>query len=556
MKDPCFHLLTADWDEAILPEKFTFPFYYVPHPLALQAADLLQNYLVEQQDWRHDFGFTEFEDSYTCGKMFGVLVVKNADGELGYLQAFSGKLAGSVHHSGFVPPVFDMLDEDGFYRKGEEELNQLNREIERLQADPKFIELQNLLVHLRLAAEEELLRAKEDFKQAKIARGKLREHEGAKLSMEAYQQLVEQLNQESRNHQFAYKDLARSWKFKIQAAEADLQERLNAIEKLKEERKQKSNRLQNRLFEHYSFLDPELNSKSLRTIFGVDIPPAGAGDCAAPKLLQYAFLQGYSIVCMAEFWWGKSPSNEIRIHKQFYPACRGKCRPILGHMLQGVEMDENPLLVEPDARRWIKIIYEDDDLLVIVKPPELLSVPGKTKQDSVFVQVKELRKDITGPIIVHRLDQSTSGIMLIPRNLQSYIVLQKQFITHDIEKRYVAVLDGMLSEQFGSIDLPLRVDIDDRPRQMVCFDHGKPALTEWQLVALENGRSRVFFFPRTGRTHQLRVHAAHHQGLGCAILGDDLYGKSSNRLHLHAERIAFLHPRTGQKMEFEEPAEF
>ena len=556
MKDLCFRPLQVNLDTVILPEKFTFPFHYVPHPLALQAVDLLQNYLLEQQDWRHDFGFTEFEDSYTCGKMFGVLVVKNAEGELGYLQAFSGKLAGSVHHSGFVPPVFDMLDEEGFYRIGEEELNLLNREIERLQADPTFVEMQNLLVNLRLSAEEELRCAKEDFKQAKIARGKLREHEGARLTMEAYQQLVEELNQESRNHQFAYKDLARSWKFKIQAAEADLQERLNAIEKLKEERKQKSNRLQNRLFEHYSFLDAELNSKSLRTIFGDDIPPAGAGDCAAPKLLQYAFLQGYSIVCMAEFWWGKSPSNEIRIHKQFYPACRGKCRPILGHMLHGVEMDENPLLVEPDARRWVKVIYEDDDLLVIVKPPELLSVPGKTKQDSVFVQIKELRKDISGPIIVHRLDQSTSGIMLIPKNLQSYIVLQKQFISHDIEKRYVAVLDGVLSEQSGSIDLPLRVDIDDRPRQMVCFDHGKPALTQWQLVALENGRSRVFFFPRTGRTHQLRVHAAHQSGLGCAIVGDELYGKSANRLHLHAEWISFLHPRTGQKMEFEEPAEF
>jgi tRNA pseudouridine32 synthase/23S rRNA pseudouridine746 synthase len=186
----------------------------------------------------------------------------------------------------------------------------------------------------------------------------------------------------------------------------------------------------------------------------------------------------------------------------------------------------------------------------------LLSVPGKTRQDSVFEQIKELRPEISGPIIVHRLDQSTSGIMLIPKNLQAYIVLQKQFINHTIEKRYVALLNGLLSESFGTIDLPLRVDIDDRPRQMVCFDHGKMALTEWLLVAQENGRSRVHFFPRTGRTHQLRVHAAHQSGLGCAIVGDELYGKASNRLHLHAERIVFQHPRTGQKMEFEEPAEF
>jgi len=556
LKDPCFHLLTADWDEAILPKKFTFPFYYVPHPLAMQATDLLQNYLIGQKDWSHDFGFTDFEDAYTCGKMFGVLVVKNAAGELGYLSAFSGKIAGSVHQPGFVPPVFDMLDEAGFYRKEEEELNLLNREIERLQVDPNYIELQNQLAHFRFSAEEELHRAKEDFKQAKIARGKLREQEIAKLSVEDYRLLVEQLNQESRNHQFAYKDLARSWKFKIQSAELAIKDQIQAIELLKDERKKKSNRLQNQLFEQYSFFDQKQNKKSLKAIFGDDIPPAGAGDCAAPKLLQYAYSQGYSIVCMAEFWWGKSPSNEIRLHQQFYPSCRGKCKPILGHMLNGVEMDENPLTTEPDARRWVKIIYEDDDLLVVVKPSQLLSVPGKTHQDSVFEQIKELRTDISGPIIVHRLDQSTSGIMLIPKNLQAYIVLQKQFIAHTIEKRYVAVLEGLLSESSGTIDLPLRVDIDDRPRQMVCFDHGKMALTEWQLIAQENGRSRVFFFPRTGRTHQLRVHAAHLSGLGCAIVGDELYGKAANRLHLHAERISFSHPRTGQIMEFVEPAEF
>jgi tRNA pseudouridine32 synthase/23S rRNA pseudouridine746 synthase len=482
--------------------------------------------------------------------------VKNAEGELGYLQAFSGKIAGSVHQTGFVPPVFDMLDEDGFYRKGEEELNLLNREIERLQFDPNYIELQNQLAHFRLSAEEELHRAKEDFKQAKIARGKLREQEIAKLSVEDYRLLVEQLNQESRNHQFAYKDLARSWKFKIQSAELAIKDQIQAIELLKDERKKKSNRLQNQLFDQYSFFDQKQNKKSLKAIFGDDIPPAGAGDCAAPKLLQYAYIQGYSIVCMAEFWWGKSPSNEIRLHQQFYPSCRGKCKPILGHMLNGVEMDENPLTTEPDARRWVKIIYEDHDLLVVVKPSQLLSVPGKTRQDSVFEQIKELRTDISGPIIVHRLDQSTSGIMLIPKNLQAYIVLQKQFISHTIEKRYVAVLEGFLSESSGTIELPLRVDIDDRPRQMVCFDHGKMALTEWQLIAQENGRSRVFFFPRTGRTHQLRVHAAHLNGLGCAIVGDELYGKAANRLHLHAERISFSHPRTGQIMEFVEPAEF
>lgn len=546
----------VDLDEAILPKKFTFPFYYEPHPLALQAAELLQNYLVNQKDWSHDFGFTEFEDAYTCGKMFGVLVVKNRAGELGYLSAFSGKLAGSVHHLGFVPPVFDMLDENGFYRKEEEEINLLNREIERLQVDQNFVQLQDQLANFRLAAEEELHRAKEDFKQAKIARGKSREQEVARLSAEDYLKLVEQLNQESRNHQFAYKDLARNWKFKIQSAELAVKDQLNAIELLKDERRKKSNRLQDQLFEQYSFFDQNQHKKSLRAIFGDDIPPAGAGDCAAPKLLQYAYSCGYSIICMAEFWWGKSPSNEIRIHQQFYPSCRGKCKPILGHMLNGVEMDENPLTTEPDARRWVKIIFEDDDLLVVIKPPQLLSVPGKTHQDSVFEQIKELRPDISGPIIVHRLDQSTSGIMLIPKNLQAYIVLQKQFINHTIEKRYVALLNGLLSESSGRIDLPLRVDIDDRPRQMVCFDHGKMALTDWQLVAQENGRSRVHFFPRTGRTHQLRVHAAHQSGLGCAIVGDELYGKASNRLHLHAERIVFQHPRTGQKMEFEEPAEF
>lgn len=555
----------ADWSQSLihplaaitpLPEQFTFPFHYEPHPLARLAVDELQAYLRIQQDWQHDFGFDPPFNSYTSGKMFGVLIVERESGEIAYLAAFSGKLAGDVHQPGFVPPVFDMLEPDGFFRLGEEELNVINRKIEAIEHSKAYQVAKNNLNAVEQMASLDLLEAKQRFKNAKQARANLRMLLESSADEDLLRRESEKLNQESRAHQYAYKDLARHWKEQKLAAQSGLSQMERELQRLKQMRKAKSNALQDKLFEEYRFLNKAGNYKTLRSIFEALVPPAGAGDCAAPKLLQYAFLNGLRPVCMAEFWWGKSPETEIRVHKHFYPACRGKCKPILGHMLEGISLEPNTVFSLEDKEPQIEILHEDEVLMVVVKPVQLLSVPGLTKHSSVLTQVKALRPGIEGPVIVHRLDLSTSGIMLIPKTMQAYIAIQKQFIDRSIEKRYEALLEGSLALDGGLIDLPLRVDLDDRPRQMVCYEHGKQAITRWEKIGEVDGITRVYFYPQTGRTHQLRVHSAHKLGLNAPILGDDLYGNKSTRMMLHACWIRFNHPSTSERVEFNVPAPF
>jgi tRNA pseudouridine32 synthase/23S rRNA pseudouridine746 synthase len=285
-------------------------------------------------------------------------------------------------------------------------------------------------------------------------------------------------------------------------------------------------------------------------------PPAGSGECSAPKLLQFAFDKDLTPISMAEFWWGISPNSAVRKHKNYYSACQGRCKPILTHMLNGIKMDDNLLLENLAEKQELRIIYEDDVLIVVNKPTEFLSVPGKEINDSVYTRIKEKYPDATGPLIVHRLDMSTSGILLLTKTKEANKVLQSQFINRMIKKRYVALLDGYLVENSGTIQLPLRLDLEDRPKQLVDFEFGKNAETNWEVIQREDGKTRVYFYPITGRTHQLRVHAAHKDGLNTPIVGDDLYGKKANRLHLHAEFIEFLHPSTSKKMSFRVEAEF
>ncbi|MCH2046898.1 MAG: RluA family pseudouridine synthase, partial [Saprospiraceae bacterium] len=331
------------------------------------------------------------------------------------------------------------------------------------------------------------------------------------------------------------------------------------IKKLKQERKTRSAALQQYLFKQYKFLNAKKESKHLIDLFeqttGQNIP-AGAGECAAPKLLQYAFLNDLQPIVMAEFWWGKSPSKAIRKHLHFYPACQGKCKPILTHMLSETVMDPNPLLKSPNTVDKLEVVFEDKDLVIINKPYEFLSVPGIAIKDSVYTRIQEQISDISGPIIVHRLDMSTSGLLMLAKNKEAHKALQKQFIQKTIQKRYVALLDGLVETDHGKISLPLRGDLDDRPRQLVCFEHGKPAETHWKVVERKDGKTRIHFYPITGRTHQLRMHASHPLGLNIAISGDDLYGKKANRLYLHADRLTFLHPRTHKKIVVHKEADF
>ena len=532
-------------ESEVLPERFTYPFYYEPHPLCVKAAEELQMHIEEQTIWQHDFD--------TTGKMFGVLLVKNRKDEVGFLAAFSGKLAGVNHLPLFAPPVYDMLNEKGFYKKGEIALNELNAKIKKLQQNPKIKELQDQLEKEKIRAKQSI----EDFRNTIIESRRKRKEQRTigknTLDEKALEILVNQLATESVNQKNELKRIQQHWEAQLNSVESKWKELNNEIEQLKKQRKIASNTLQKRLFSEYHFLNISGEKKSLLDIFKETpqgVPPAAAGECAAPKLLQQAFQEGLTPIAMAEFWWGESPKSEIRKHKYFYPACQGKCQPILGHMLLGMKVDENPLLKNSAESKSIEILYEDEDLLVINKPNELLSVPGKEIEDSVFFRMKLEYPEATGPLIVHRLDMSTSGLMLIAKSKEAYVYLQRQFIKRTVKKRYVALLNGLLKEDKGIIDLPLRLDIDDRPRQLVCYDFGKNAVTEWEVLERKNGKTKVQFYPITGRTHQLRVHAAHPEGLNTAILGDDLYGEKSNRLHLHAEYIEFRHPRSKDILHF------
>ena len=557
MSNTCFTLFKGAISAIKLPTKFTFPFYYKPHELGILACKELQNYLSGDLDWKHNFGITKNEVLPT-GKMFGVLVVENQKKELGYISAFSGKMAGVNTLKNFVPPIYDMLTEDGFFLKGQAELAAINKKVRALN-DCKIIKAaEEKLKHETSLYESEVKELRTQMVTDKKLR-KQKRTEVKQLNKESYSQINEQLNKESILQKHKLRDLHLYWEERIEATRKH--ERALSAERrhLKEKRKSLSASLQQGLFDEYHFLNANGAKRSLRSIFkdtAQKTPPAAAGECAAPKLLQYAFENNLKPITLAEFWWGASPKSAIRKHKHFYPACQGKCFPILSHMLQGLEVDENPLLKNPAEGKSIEVIYEDAYLAVINKPTEFLSVPGKTIQDSVYSRMKIKYPEATGPLIVHRLDMSTSGIMLIAKTKEAHDNLQQQFIKRTIRKQYIALLDGIIKQPTGTIELPLRVDLDDRPRQLVCYEHGKSARTKYKVLKIEKGKTRIQFYPITGRTHQLRVHAAHFKGLNTAIVGDDLYGAKSNRLHLHAAFIELTHPATNKIINFSVEADF
>jgi tRNA pseudouridine32 synthase / 23S rRNA pseudouridine746 synthase len=533
-----------------LPKKFTFPFSYEPHPLSLLAAKEVQYHIETQKDWIHNFN--------VLGKMFGVLVVQN-EAKVGYLAAFSGKLAGGNHHPKFVPPVFDILTEDGFYRQGEEVNNAINRRVEALENDTQFLELKALLKTQNEDAVSQIEALKEKLKNEKNNRDTRRNEAKMTLSPTDFDIFEEKLNRESADLYYQLKDLKRTWQRRFAETQAQLEVFFQEINTLKNERKARSSNIQMQLFEQYTFLNKDGETKSLSDIFPISddiLPPAGAGECAAPKLLQYAFLHQLKPIAIAEFWWGQSPISEIRKHGNFYPACKSKCEPILAHMLKGIEMDDNPTDKNPALGKDFETVFEDAFLLIVNKPHNFFAVPGKKIHDSIYSRIKAKYPEATGPLVVHRLDMSTSGLMLIAKTKEVHQHLQSQFIKRKIKKRYVALLDGIVEQDSGFIDLPLRVDLDNRPHQLVCHTHGKPAQTHWEVVERRNNQTLIHFYPITGRTHQLRVHAAHPQGLNMPIVGDELYGTRADRLYLHAAWLSFVHPVSEVVLEVEVGVDF
>lgn len=524
-----------------LPQRFNNPFHYTPHPLCLAAADEVLAYIQ-----------TLVLEGKESGKMFGVLITQNKAGEIGFLASFSGNLAGHNDEPYFVPPVCDLSKPSNGYKAEETAISAINQQIKALDHDPELLSLQAQLNNVRQEWEQRINLAKKEAKQAKTKRDQLRQQpltheEEARLTRESQFQKAEirRLTQ-TMNERLSV----------LQARIAMIQIKINV---LKAARKRRSQWLQQQLFDQYLLENALGERKSVRIIFeeaGRGIPPAGTGECAAPKLLLYAYQQGLKPIAMAEFWWGESPKNELRRHGNFYPSCKEKCEPLLRFMLQGLDVEENPLEQEQFPDLELEILWEDENLAVVHKPAGLLSVPGKEKLNSVYEWAHKHYPEADGPLLVHRLDMATSGLLLIAKNKRIHQQLQAQFERREVKKRYVALLERPTLPAKGTIQLPLCLDPNDRPRQIVHPTLGKEAITRYEVVGQQDGHTRVHFYPETGRTHQLRVHAAHPEGLNNPIVGDTLYGRPDKRLYLHAERLEFTHPVTGKRIIVEAKADF
>ena len=527
----------------LLPEAFNNPFDYVPHPVCEAAVrDLLPR--VE-----------ELMRGNPEGKMFGVLVVtkekdlqkfdnqRDGDVPLYYLAAFSGQLYDKSVLPGFVPPVFDFLDPDGYFKVHEAEITAINQEISSLESDSRYVESRKKYRQLQSDAEVSIAAAKQKMLEAKAKRDAERSEK--KLTAEEEAAFVK----ESQFLKAEVRRVKKRWEETLTTVQQELEAMEKPIIELSVERKRKSEELQNWLFEHFVMVNYAGERRNLLEIFRgtvQQLPPAGTGECCEPKLLQYAYTHGLKPVQMAMFWWGKSPEGEIRHHLHYYPACSGKCKPVLQFMLPAEVLAAKP---QRTLSEQLEIVYEDADLWVVNKPSGMLSVPGKTSRESVISLLQAHCNEGETPLVVHRLDMDTSGLMLVAKHKTAHYHLQKQFRNREIEKTYVAVLDGepLLIGEEGRIELPLAPDLMHRPYQKVDKEYGKPAVTLYHVV----GEHLVELHPLTGRTHQLRVHCAHAEGLNRPIQGDNLYGRRADRLYLHAARIAFAHPRNGKEMVFE-----
>ena len=593
------------------PRQFTYPFCYDVDPLAEAASLELQRYIADADLMSTEKG---------CGKMFGVLVVEYEDesGALqrGFLAAYSGLLGGRNDWPYFVPPVFDAQQPDGHFKRTEREISAINSEIRAIENDPEYLQSveQHEQTKKRLQAEVDAFKAEVDA--AKVRRD-ARRKSGESLSEEEQAEMI-------RESQFMKAELRRRRKAMEQANSTLHIPHSTFLKSLQRKRKQMSDELQRWLFAAYRMLNAKGEERDLIDIFREythAMPPAGAGDCCAPKLLQYAYLHHLRPVCMAEFWWGESPASEIRHHLHYYPACRSKCLPILTHMLKGLDVAPNPLAQKRHSAEP-RVLYADEYIMVVDKPAGMLSVPGKAESvrsefsDSANISVEEYFANLQLPTnsqlpteqftigeadnsklkiqnskflkAAHRLDMDTSGLLVLARTEEAYVELQRQFASRETVKRYEAVLSGVPTQNsklktqnssaqpsgcLEAISLPLIADINDRPRQRVDMEHGKPALTLYNIVEVravdantavayttkkvDKGRTLIHLYPKTGRTHQLRVHCAHPLGLACPILGDPLYGiERADRMYLHAAELTFRHPVTDETMHFLSPSGF
>lgn len=537
MIDAKVHRFIHDVGGIGLPSQFTYPMHYVPHELCRIAAAEVMDYALSRDEWREEL---------QAGKMLGVLVVNDADGEIGYLAAYSGNLAHSGEHHFFVPHIYNLLDPEGMFRTEEAVISEINRKIALLEQSAELEEAELLLADAKASQECEESEMRCTIEAAKLRRDKRRD-EGTLSPGEE-----ESLIKESQFMKAEYRRMKKRHRQEIEQLEKRVVDHETEINNLKSIRKAKSEELQRKLFRCYVVSNALGESLDVATIFERRfnrLPPGGTGECCAPKLLQYAYRHGLKPVCMAEFWVGESPQGEVRHHGHYYPACRSKCLPLLEFMLQGLDVERNPLAAVPSSEA-VQVVYDDEWLMVVDKPAGMLTVPGRDEEALSLLELMGKRLGDELVFEVHRLDQATSGLVVFAKSREVQSGLRLQFENREVSKTYLALLDGTPVEEKGTIDLPLRAALDDRPRQVVDFEHGKNAVTRYHVLENRGDKTLVEFTPLTGRTHQLRVHASHPQGLNCPIVGDMLYGTSAHRLCLHAKSLCFTHPVTGKAMSF------
>ena len=543
---------------AELPVRLASPFAPgPPHPLACRAAEALRLRLRRGELARGlDLGAL---DEPGRGKMFGVLVVTAPDGRVGYLCAFSGMLDGRWHVDGFAPPLFDAAAREAFWPAGEAELRALDERHAELTEGPEPTALRARLSELsaRHATEAAGLRARHEVNRR--LRHEARQRLAGEAEDDARRAALHALGQESRADDMARRRLDAAHRQECEALVSALRALDARRAELEQLRAERSRQLWQQIAYNYVIPNARGEERPLGALFAPEPPPGGAGDCAAPKLLAQAFRHHLRPLALAEFWWGAPPLTGDRHAGEYYPACRSKCGEVLPYMLEGLSVDPAPPLdAGPGSTEEPRLVYEDAWVLVVDKPCGLLSVPGRHSplRDSVLVRLRRRYPEASGLLVVHALDAETSGLLLVARDAESHAALQRQFARREADKRYVAWLDGHVAGDAGRIELPLRADREEGGRHIVDPAHGKRALTEWRVTQRTGDRTRVSLLPRTGLTHQLRVHAAHPLGLGAPIVGDRLYGREGARLLLHAETLTFLHPHTGARMDLECRAPF
>ena len=538
------HYFDEEIRQEELPLKFTFPFFYTPHSLCVKAVSEVSEYLMA-------LGLTQ-ADKISKGKMLGVLIVLDQNSTLGYLVAYSGQNDGRYSDSYFVPCVFDIQSQDGFFKREEASISYLNSQIEDSENASELKQLFSSLEQKKNA--KTLLLNEEKLKLAQNKKNREKKRQEASRD----EILLSALIKESQYEKAEFKRLKTSLNLDINAVKQRIDVFVEDVNRLKTQRKERSAELQKRIFDNYRLLNSRGEIRTVNEIFGKVVAPAATGDCAAPKLLQFAYLNNLKPLAMAEFWWGPSPSSEVRQHLCYYASCKEKCEPLLNFMMQGLDVEENPLLRLKLKGKQIELVYEDAYLFAVYKPEGILSVKGRSEVLSLSELIEQTYSHLRDFFIVHRLDMATSGVVLFAKTQEVYRQLQALFASRKVKKRYLAILDGKIKDSEGTIDLPLCPDISDRPRQKVDSEYGKKAITRYKVLENKNNYTLVELYPLTGRTHQLRVHCAHSKGLNTSILGDALYGTSllKKRMYLHAESLEFIHPFTLQTIKISKEVDF